>query len=353
MVPAQILRHAKKGLDVQPLNRFRVPSALAGWVMLACVAGARGADDPWLSDVEITWGPAGDKTRDCPPASGFRDWNVIIRGKVTKATRGRFDINIVDTLNNNTNLVRVQQAANAWFNNFGRELCVGKPISFRVRFRTKCTNACTVEGEKLGFNVQNPPEISPTLSIWYTDENGMPQFIEEATREWYVVTSGVSGNKVRFGFHLGDSNLLDVPVVTWECKDGGDPQPQVGRCCDDGLGELACDEIDADLCSAIGGTFGGDGSICDGTCSIPGVEACCQWHAPECTEVRAHDCLILGFSPQGPGTTCSETDCPDPTVNTFECPAVPTTTTVGICVLGVTIAIAGIRIVQRRLPQAE
>lgn len=82
--------------------------------------------------------------------------------------------------------------------------------------------------------------------------------------------------------------------------------PGVGACC---LPDGSC-EIDAEgACVAAGGTFQGDGTVCENiVCSIP-PQACCFETTGGCLNLEPGLCDLAGGIPGGVGSTCANTVC--------------------------------------------
>lgn len=80
--------------------------------------------------------------------------------------------------------------------------------------------------------------------------------------------------------------------------------PGFGACCKpDGT----CEEMFESDCTAVGGTYQGDGSNCaDANCPIP-TGACC-FSTGFCLELSESDCTAAGGTYAGNGTDCTDTD---------------------------------------------
>ncbi|MFN0132557.1 MAG: hypothetical protein ACKVW3_08525 [Phycisphaerales bacterium] len=81
-----------------------------------------------------------------------------------------------------------------------------------------------------------------------------------------------------------------------------------GACC---LGStLACAELSLGACTAQGGTYRGDGTIC-ATANCPTPGACCLPASLGCVQTNPSACLAQGGIYQGDSTACA-TSCPTP-----------------------------------------
>lgn len=79
-----------------------------------------------------------------------------------------------------------------------------------------------------------------------------------------------------------------------------------GACC---MTDGSCDEMTATDCSAAGGTYKGNGTLCSQqNCPQP-VEACCFEATNGCLDLTAADCMNAGGVPGGAGTTCGTFEC--------------------------------------------
>jgi hypothetical protein len=85
--------------------------------------------------------------------------------------------------------------------------------------------------------------------------------------------------------------------------------PPTGACCQ---GDGTCAVLSATACSAAGGTYQGDSTVCSpNPCPQP-TGACCQADG-SCTVGTAAECSAAGGTYQGNDTTCSPNPCPQPT----------------------------------------
>ncbi|MCO6436718.1 MAG: hypothetical protein J5J06_06485 [Phycisphaerae bacterium] len=135
-------------------------------------------------------------------------------------------------------------------------------------------------------------------------------------------------------------------TVDYSCCPGGDPR---GACCADipGVGLTCVETTQFDCLNNLGGTYFGDGSMCDDVqCpDPPPTGACCHEDAtgnPVCTVTTADDCVHnLGGTYQGDGTPCT----PDPCERGACCyrdPVDPSTTLCQVMTLGDCDALGGI-----------
>lgn len=84
------------------------------------------------------------------------------------------------------------------------------------------------------------------------------------------------------------------------------PPSPVGACC---LTDGACSLVSSNQCSALGGSYGGDGTTCNpNPCQVP-VGACC-FNDGTCSITNMAACMAGGGSYQGDGSTCTSNLCP-------------------------------------------
>ena len=98
-------------------------------------------------------------------------------------------------------------------------------------------------------------------------------------------------------------------IITSESK-AGLPAPPTGACCD---GFECIDDVAAIGCSAVGGTYQGDDTVCEEDTCQPPQGACCD-DTDMCTVTSNIECVIgVGGTYQGNGTTCETNTCIDAT----------------------------------------
>jgi hypothetical protein len=105
----------------------------------------------------------------------------------------------------------------------------------------------------------------------------------------FVATGECSGGEIFDGHPCGTRNdyVLEIACVP------------VGRCC---LGVGECELLTQAQCVSQGGTYGGDGSSCNGT------GACCLLDGT-CVVTTIGTCIFSGGDFQGECTTCTDTIC--------------------------------------------
>ncbi|MCZ6542334.1 MAG: M12 family metallo-peptidase [Planctomycetota bacterium] len=83
----------------------------------------------------------------------------------------------------------------------------------------------------------------------------------------------------------------------------------VGACC---FGNGSCSEETQADCISLGGTYQGDGTSCSpNPCPQPPTGACCFGNG-SCSEETQADCISFGGTYQGDDTICSPNPCPQP-----------------------------------------
>jgi hypothetical protein len=105
------------------------------------------------------------------------------------------------------------------------------------------------------------------------------------------------------GTYNGDGSL---------CVDANCPQ-QAGACC---LVDGSCVQVTESDCAAQGGAYDGDGSLCMNVSCLPPSGACCLVDGT-CIQVTEEDCAALSGTFHGPATSCGSTFCPDLLPNCF------------------------------------
>lgn len=92
----------------------------------------------------------------------------------------------------------------------------------------------------------------------------------------------------------------------------GAASAQEGACCfSTPTGGVACSVTTADRCAQFGGTYAGDGTVCDDTTCAPApTGACCvaSVFGSDCYELTEAACDYVGTY-QGDGTTCDTATC--------------------------------------------
>jgi hypothetical protein len=83
--------------------------------------------------------------------------------------------------------------------------------------------------------------------------------------------------------------------------------PISGACC---LNNGSCVLLTSGECDAVGGTFGGENSICQQVSCEP-VEGACCFSNGTCDELTAAQCALEGGNYQGDETTCAGVSCPE------------------------------------------
>jgi len=115
-------------------------------------------------------------------------------------------------------------------------------------------------------------------------------------------TSGCNGVHLRAS--IFDSNCVKTGDDT-DCE----PPPATGACC---LVDGTCVEVTEADCTAMNGTYNGDGTVCTGGSCPPASGACCLPDGT-CVQVSEADCTAMGGSYNGDLTLCVDAMCPQPT----------------------------------------
>jgi hypothetical protein len=154
---------------------------------------------------------------------------------------------------------------------------------------------------------QNPCLVAPPSSsnaFPATDTNGL----SNPTNNWlFAVNCGLFGCPA--GWNRFSQLGLCTPSGDWALSATWTSllcTPGVGACC---LPDGSCVIDSQGNCAANGGTFQGDGSVCENvTCDIP-PQACCFETTGGCLNLDPQDCENAGGVPGGVGTTCATTVC--------------------------------------------
>ena len=112
-------------------------------------------------------------------------------------------------------------------------------------------------------------------------------------------------NSLCGGVHLRASNFNGSCVKTGDDTTCTNTTP-TGSCC---LADGSCVQVSASDCSAQGGTYGGDGSLCANVSCLQPDGACCLVDG-SCQEVTEEECTVLGGTFNGDGSLCVNANCP-------------------------------------------
>ncbi|HEV8337190.1 MAG TPA: multicopper oxidase domain-containing protein [Candidatus Polarisedimenticolia bacterium] len=146
---------------------------------------------------------------------------------------------------------------------------------------------------------------------------------------WIIIgTETTTQTTKRFGTR---ENTGSTGGVSWKPKLVIDYTPQAisGGCCQGGT----CTIQTAANCLSVGGTYRGDGTSCTPNPCVAATGACCASNGT-CSEVSQSTCTTGGGAYQGDGSTCATADCPiqlTPYLDALPIPpiATPTSGTVG------------------------
>ena len=78
-----------------------------------------------------------------------------------------------------------------------------------------------------------------------------------------------------------------------------------GSCC---LSDNSCQELSPTQCASLGGTYGGDGTVCTPNPCVAPTGACCATNGA-CATTTSTQCASSGGTYEGDGTTCSPNPC--------------------------------------------
>lgn len=174
-------------------------------------------------------------------------------------------------------------------------------------------------------------ELTTTTPAW--PGNGSGDAVEWDTPqtamlfEFYWFTGyGLSGelclgpHPTQGGFFTDDSSPgVSDPIQAYGCLGFGTagvpacphPTPLQGACC---FIDGTCQFILQTDCSALGGIFQGETTVCDpNPCPQPPLGACCALNGT-CTAVSEAACRTSGGLWQGPGTVCDPNPCVTPVI---------------------------------------
>ncbi len=183
----------------------------------------------------------------------------------------------------------------------------GDPEQIIVQNNGTATYSIGFRIDEHNNQTQNPCFVAPPSSsnaFPATDTNGL----NNPTNNWlFAVDCGLLG--CRAGWSRFSQLGLCTPSGDWALSATYTSlacTPGVGACC---LPDGSCTIDSEGNCTANGGTFQGDGTVCeDVVCEIP-PQACCFESTGGCLNLDPTDCLNAGGVPGGVGTTCSTTVC--------------------------------------------
>lgn len=161
--------------------------------------------------------------------------------------------------------------------------------------------------DKHNNQTQNPCFVAPPSSsnaFPATDTDGLANPLNN----WlFAVDCGIFG--CRAGWSRFSQLGLCTPSGDWALSATWTSltcTPGIGACC---LPDGSCSLNTVDGCNQQGGTFQGDGTVCEDVVCQAQPQACCFESTGGCLNLAPGDCVSAGGVPSGVGTVCATTEC--------------------------------------------